>query len=621
MSRDFGNYDAFITVNGTDYGLIYYRDGQTKPSTQSRQLSPVRQDVGNNPFETRPDAGDVFSQGDFSHGEGQRYFHRPGRDEKMYLASEGFDISKAGELRHLHVATLDSTITASGDIIQFYNDLYAADGVRVQIASGSVWPLVWESEYPHLAEGDQPVLSLASSGEYLYAALNANGIHRRDISGTWTHYSDVQGTLVAWIKDRLMAVDDNAIYEVTAAGAAPAPIETLPVGWAFESIFEIGAYIYAVATNFDDTQSAVYHYGLNSAGTAIEKKGTTLWPRGEVLHVGAGYLGLGFVGGGVPNKAGGYDPVLYQVAPDAAGFLTFARVAQEDPSTSAVDGSVRAIFATGSSVYVGWRTNPRIMASRTGLAVYDISTGAFARHLQTENGGTGFPIVSIVKFKGRLLFSEDTIGLHWEDLTKYVSDATLVASMADWNNAGQKVWDLFELTLLEDMPADSAIELDYDVGPPELATWTQAVSVAAGERGNSEHIASLKSRQLSILISSTATNDQTDAPAVSSFSVRSNPAPTTPEYVLTRFVRILPRDRKDEQGEVVYPAGGSAAAFRQTIQGLIYSWVTFYEPSDTWTARIVEISDVEPDNPRFKSSQGDEEKRGFVMRIVMEASR
>src|SRR6266498_1831319 len=106
VDRDFTVFDAYVN-DGSDLGLFFQDDPQNPPSNTTLRLKPVRQDTGNNPFEVRPEFGDIFAQGDFSHGAGQEYFHPTGRDPKKFLASEGFDISKPGKLRHLNAAVVE----------------------------------------------------------------------------------------------------------------------------------------------------------------------------------------------------------------------------------------------------------------------------------------------------------------------------------------------------------------------------------------------------------------------------------------------------------------------------------------------------------------------------------
>jgi hypothetical protein len=640
MARDFSNYDGFINDGTKDYGLIWYDSPglsssafsayASKPSTISKQLLPVRSDVGNSPWESRPDSGDVFSQGDWRDGAGQRYFHRPERNEKMAYDLYGYDISAEGKLSHLHLPTADSGITGSppGGITLFNSLIFVGDASgNVKRTNGSAWPATWTAEATDAGEGASSVLDMTSSAQHLYVADFSNGVHRRDTAGTWTHYSGGTATHVAWLKNRLIATDDvGKIYEVITSGAYPVPIETLPTNWTWQSIFEIGGYIYAIATSVNDGLSEIHHFGLNATGSAIELRGVTRWPQGQIMYAGFGVIGLGFVGGGAQNSSGGWDPVLYEVAPDSQGFLSYFLIAQADPSTSTNDRSIKKIAPyRADSILFGWcSTTSGTGTVHAGLGYYNFGRGAFAPHLHTgvQKGTNG-----ILVFQNRILFTQyPSGGFYFEDLTKYGAVGQFDSSIADWNNAGQKVWDYFELVLAEDLPAGTVAALDYNLSP-FAGSYPPAITInTTGVRSASARISSLKSRQLGVRIVTNADGAGAVAPTISNFSVRSNPAPVTPEYILTRYVRILPKDRKDERAETVYPgavdgaAGGDPETFRKALRNLVYTWVTFYEPGDTWTARIIEVADVEPDAPVYDADGGEVTDRAFIMRIVMEAS-
>ena len=144
---DFTVYDSYIDDGTNAVGYILHDTEQTRAGDQSLRLQPVRQDVGNNPAEIRPESGDLFAQSDFSHGDGQEYFHHTGRDPRRFLHSEGFDIAVPGKLTHLHemLSATPGGALGMGDIavadgLPFYvdgDDLYVGDGT---------FPGVWTLE-------------------------------------------------------------------------------------------------------------------------------------------------------------------------------------------------------------------------------------------------------------------------------------------------------------------------------------------------------------------------------------------------------------------------------------------------------------------------------------------
>ena len=181
VENDYTVYDAYID----SLGVLFY--GGSKPSTRSLPLRPVRQDVGNNPFEQRPESGDIFAQGEFSNGSGQEFFHRPGRDERKFLSSEGFDISNRGKLTHLYRSTLvpnASVTTAATAMAQVGDKVLVFDGSVVKRAD--TFPTGWDTEVVAGVTG----YDIVAAGAEAFAGVNSTTgpLWKRDSSGTWAVY-------------------------------------------------------------------------------------------------------------------------------------------------------------------------------------------------------------------------------------------------------------------------------------------------------------------------------------------------------------------------------------------------------------------------------------------------
>lgn len=608
---DFSTYDAYLDSNG----LIAYEDEGVKPQTQTLPLRAPRTEflVPTN-FESHPEFGDLFSQGDFSGGAGQEHYHRPRRDERKFYSSEGFDISEPGRLKLLH-ATAEADSQASVGSIEITGGVpFFIAGTTLRKGNGS-FPGTWSNEDPHAGEGSQTVHDLASSGDELYAAIATNGIHKRNAAGTWSHYV-AEGssaiTRLAWAKDRLIAADGRNIYEITTSGALPSALETLPEGWVFEDIFEVGGFIYACAVSTDAGLSRVHHYGLTQDASALEKKGSTEVPRGQLVYTGKGYLGSAYLGGGVENDSGGLNPVVYQAFPSANGFLDLIKLVEEE-GAGASDLAVRAIEPIGESVVFSWSLGSGApTGARTGLAIHDLGRDALAHHLKGPAGTAR--VDSIRYYKGRLLFTVDGDGLFYEDVGTYVASAELVTSMADWNNAGQKIFDTFDVSHSA-LAAGEVVKLRYATKHPDEATFTDAVtSDTDGAEGKSTTlITNVKGRKLTVKLVVTVT-DQSATPEVYAFSVRSNPAPTTLEYVLQRAFRILERDQKDDHAETVY---NDVETLRDAIHACAQTWKTFEEPGKTWNAYVLSVSDITPMTEVHRTTSGETQRKGYVLQVQM----
>jgi hypothetical protein len=629
---DFTIYDAYIETPAVFQGLLFYDDpspslvrfgalARADPVTEGHQLQPVRSDVGNNPAEIRPEFGDIFAQIDFSHGSGQTYFHQAGRDPKRFFYSEGYDISEPGRLRHLRrVASAVSSATV-GTSAQVAGLPFVADGTVVKRGDGAL-PGTWTSEDPRVAEAAQTVLSLAAEGARLFAALGSNGVHIRSSAGVWSHYQPDAATnlninpaqLVAWVMNRLMVASTTQLFEVTAS-STPVALETLAEGWIFTSIFEAGGFIHATAVNVNAALSRVYTYGLNSSATALERKSSTPLPIGELMWAGAGYLGVAFIGGGRVNSSGGYDPIFYKatIAPNGALDYTLVRYVS---GAGASDLSVRTITPRGPTVLLSYSVGPGAYGgARDGIALYDLANNAFTYHLRKTGAAGGRQVLSILPFKGQVLISIASDGLYYEDLTTYYTPAILVTSLADWNNAGQKVWDQIELSH-EALPAATSIAVDFTKQPQDSNVWALATtSAVVNSESAIARLSNTKSQTFALRLTSVAA---TTAPVFKAFSVRSHPSPVSPEYDIRRYLRILAVDRKDDQAEMVM---FDPRAVLRSLQDAIFNWVTFYESGFTWTAFVLDVATVEPEQPFYDSASGDALKDAFIVRIDMIGTR
>ena len=627
LSPDFTVFDLYLDDAITAQGLILHEDKDLKSVNQPIPTQAPKFDVGTNAFEQRPDFGFYFAQGDFSHGAGQTYFHKPSRDELMYFASEGFDISEPGKLTHLHAVLEDEDTTGAGALTQAVSRAFFADGTNVRFGDGYVPSAAYSTEDPSAAEAAVNVDNLCARGDEVFAAIGSGGLHIRSGAGVWTHWqpdgaTDLSiGTVtkVVYLKNRIIAVGQAGrdIYEVITS-STPTSMLTLPAGWLFESIFEAGAYIYASAASVNAGLSRIYRFGLNSAGTAMEVKGSDPLPRNELAYAGIGYVGVILIGGGRWNASGGYDPFLYRAIQDDDGSLQLIKIAQAEGSGSA-NLSVLCFEPIGEQVLFGWSLGAASPTGvRTGLGSYHIGRGAFSHHLAKAGASTPARIYSIMYYKGVVLFTILGDGLYYEDTAHFVAEATLTSSAGDWNNAGLKVWDLIELAH-DALPAGAVVAIGYATTLPGGATFLESLrSTIAGSKGTSGKITNISSRVFSVQIVSDAPSAATSAPEIQSFSIRSNPTRLKPEFELSRFIRIVRAQRKDRGGEMRYE---DPLALKGWLEDLMDSWVTLYEPGTTWRAFVKAVTPVKPEQPLYKETLGRSQDEVFIIRLDMIATK
>ena len=637
MANDFTVYDAYINDGaGSIPGLLAWE--AEPPQTESLPPRPRRQDTGveETRFEARSEYGDWFAQGDFSGGAEQLRYHHPKRDETKFYWSEGMDISKPGRLRLLwDISAVGSSDAdqghaldiANGILFGFRNDAGASRVIRYS----TTFPLTEAAlEDPHAGEGNQGIQDITSSGAELYVSANTNGIHRRSTAGTYSHYVAAPlpklFTMIEWLRNRIFATDNGdssagaSIYEITTSGSPPAPLETLPLGWVFTAIWEYGPYIYASAIHKDSGECNIHHYGLNQSVSGFEPKGFTPMPRGQLVYGGIGYTGICEFGGGLLNKMGGLEPFVYQAVQDAQGFLQMFKLVEREASSSS-ELPVKAFEAYGESIFFSWTLGASAtLDARAGIAVHHLDRDAFAHHL---NGTLAGSVVTAIKvYKGRLVLQVQGDRAYFEDVGTYPTYANdqnyLICSVADFNNAGQKLWDMFEVSHTA-LAAEQEVNVEYATKhPDQLALGSYSAALTSNVDGEEGKIATLttnvKSRQLSVKLRVKPNTARTSAPEVYSVAVRSVPAPATNEYVLQRTYRILDRDRKDEQAEEVYH---DVDVVREALQDLVNTWIDFDEAGQAWTALVTGVADVQPYGPIHQESTGEEEAKGFVVRLQM----
>lgn len=614
--RDYTTFDAYL--DGT--GLVFYESSDARASKQTSPLRAPRQDVGNNPFEQLPDFGDYFAQGSFAGGAGQAYFHRPERDETRYYWSEGFDIQKDGSLIHLHqmAEVHAATNPAAPTFLEVFDDVpYAGQADDVVFSTTGLG--AWTTSDPGAAT--QNIVDGTTNGQYLYAAAGSDGVHRLDTAATW-NMSWATGTarLVEWVKDRLIVCGDNTIHEVTAGGAIPAAFHTLPTGWTFSSIFESGAFIMATAHNASSGQSRIYAYGLNSGGSALELKTSTPMPRGEKATSGVSYLGRTFIGAGKINSDGGFGPVFYQAEVDSTGNLSLDKVASSDLSDAGSDDlSVRCFEILGDRIVFGWSVHDtNVRGRRVGLAAYNLARNAFYHHLSIEGLANDRAVVGIKFYRGRILCAVENEGVYAEDLNLMTPSATLETSIADWNNAGFKVWDRFEVAHTS-LPPGASVSIEYSNVHPDEQAWVGVItSTIPGSTGVKTTDFDVKVRRLTMRIISTATVAETQAPSITSFTVRSAQAPDVTEWVLKRFIQVADVVQRQPNGQIQYL---DPQAILQQLESTAYSRVTWEEADGGWNAFVQEISHIQPVLPEYEDASGESQKDVHIVGLTMIGSR
>lgn len=608
-----------ITAGDEEINFLYYDKFQ--PQNTLVPLRAVRQDTGANPNEIRPGSGDFFSQGDFSGGMGQPYFHQSDSDPAKCFYLQGFDNTIPGRLKHARdVTTLPSgydtinALVSHGGALTTVGRKTSNSTYYTLTSDGATWT---EAAAPNSAGA----LDLTSDGTYLYAIENSGSTVYRRTGSTWASYNALVCNLIEFIKDRIIAVrtSNGEVYEIV-SGSTPTAFDTLPAEWTPNSIFASGEFVYVIAYhgNAGPFRSAIFAYGLNDAGTALERKAVTDPPIGFSARYGVGYQGRVFFTG-FRSLGTGVVGALFSATPLDDGSLSYQLIAESRyPYEGTEEDYPGPILAESRSVALPWAQEAD---SFNGMAKFDLATGSFSLLGDSSLAFGNDPVAAAWVNGARYWTDSNTVFL--EDLTKYEPTATLITSLADWNNAGLKVWQSAEIAYAKPLPSTASVSVYYTTKHPDEDDWTLigTDSTAASTGKKWVPPTPITARQFALKIVSSATTNQADAPELSSFSVRSDPTVDTGDiqWQLQRVVRLVPMDSKGTNPNVPQ----KPRELRTALMNLAHQPFTFKEGPDTWKVRMVAPSgDFVPHLTNSDVTLPESSpKDGYLFQLTLEGSR
>lgn len=642
MARDFTRYHAYLVaaelIDPAEYPdglpLMYY--GGEKRHARSLTPEPPRIDTGDNPAELQSGYGKRFAQESFTGGQYQRYFHRTGRDPARFLRSEGLDFS-ADRVRHLkQTSSMGGSIADLGKIVQARGFLYIAAGDSAIYRTADMVSTVTEN--PHAADpAGQPLLDITSDGTNVYAALANNGVHASLNGAAWAHWKpdgvndlNISGPtnsafLVRYVKARVMVAGNSGrgMYEVVNSSTPTRIGNLLPLGWEFIDIGENGEFIYAIAGNESAGMCRILHYGLDAAGTAIEQKGTSPMIYGTLFRSFLGYQDQVFLGGGVKNEAGGFDPVLYQGIPNESGHLRLVKLLEDEGASFGTDLSVYALYPDGDSLLLGWSmgtANP--YGRREGIARYDLAREAlFHSYADLPSSGSVDRVKGITRFLGRLAWTTDVLK-YVDSVQGYGTEGFVISSVADFVSAALKTWDLVEISH-KPLPPDSQLDVYYTTKMPEENSWTLlGTSNTVGSEGKSFRLTGVSSRffALKIVSRTGVTAGTVDvSPEFLGWSVRAVPKSSPAQWIIERTILLARSMRHPTSNKEAFVNDPDARLIE--LQDLYEGWATLYERNVTYDVLIAEMETVDPAEPIIHSSNGTIDEEAHVVKLSMVATK
>ena len=359
-----------IAINGLPFFVAPTDDKPYRRVTAAYRKQQI--DQSREPGEQTLTGWWLRSQSSFHYGQGIKFYEPASTgyatsDESLrfqYTLSTGINPWTKGQLSLLRDVNVGhnttSLIQADGRPFQFTRSIRWKSGTPevqyegVLLHDGYDVDKIWDGGNDHYIEflpGSEPVYSICDDGTYSYFVTNfvqggSSKLHlfRKPLSGDHTTGTpgavptgDVQLLITAtgvvaqravieFVKDRLVLVVNNKIYEIlnlTTSSSLPSPLYTNPVtSFVYTSIAESGAAIYV--SGFNGTQSSVIKFTLDTNGsmpTLASAVTSVQMPTGEIIYKISSYLGYMLFGtnkgirGGVISEQNGsvqYGPLIVE---------------------------------------------------------------------------------------------------------------------------------------------------------------------------------------------------------------------------------------------------------------------------------------------------------------------
>lgn len=426
--------------------------------TQSEQHSGANANIGE--ATVNPEGFWRRSRDSWHHGGGQRYGDRDSSDPERFYDSRGVDVFSTKHQATLckavslaHTASSANTAVFNGGTSRVY--VYNLDSNTLKFTSAPLttpWTTTTVTGTP-AALSSAYYAGFACDGTTAYIAGGASGIYSHDITST-TAASFVTGTVsrVWWVKGRLMAGEGKLMYNVTAAGALPAALATLP-----GTVIDMTSgpnHIYVLSY---DNGAVVYKTAVKPDGTALDVPTVA----GRLTPGDAGFRIFGWAGYVFVSTTQG----IHMGSVDDNGNITFG---SRIPSGNVV--LIAGMAGDREFVWVGYP----ITGEGPGLLKLDLTaftaplTPAYAHDLAFSDGAFADDVASVISFGS---FSAPSRRIFAAGAKVYVESASTYVT-SGWVKSGLLALDL------ADRKAPVAVDVET-----ELAANTSIVEAISVDRG------------------------------------------------------------------------------------------------------------------------------------------
>lgn len=507
------------------------------------------------------------SQSSWHLGAGQQYLDAKDSDRHRFHSSLGIDPWTIGQMKLLN-ATSQSVNTSNTNlnVLRVGSYLYFGDGTTLKFSNTAPYSSLTSAVIQN-GETAQNVLSITSDGYNIWAALGSNGIHTTTRGATSsTHYSDLQATLVGYVKGRLMAAKGASIYNVIASGAAPSALFTQANSdFAWVAFAEGTGNIYAAGYSGD--KSLIYKTVVKTDGTALDAPSVAgELPDGEIVRSLVGYLGFVCIG---------TDLGFRLATQDSAGNLTIGALV----NTAA---PCRAFEPQNRFLWFGWDNYD---ASHTGLGRIDLSqlTAPFVPAYASDLMVTGFQgaVTSIATApNGLRAFCVAGHGLYVETATS-LSSGTLNTGLISYGIPDKKI-ALRVVTKHKPLPVSGSVA--FYIAADDAPSIFVGASDTAGSTTTQKSIkvqeVSAQLFELTIVLTGAGT-------VLERYDFQSFPVSSRGTYILVPILlheSVLTATGKEQQVDIAYE--------KKLLQSYISSdrLVAYQELNDTFSVIVVDTN-------------------------------
>ena len=279
-----------VELDGVSYLVDARQYGRTTVPAL-REQRDTSGEAGENALDTS--GAWTRSQTDWSYGAGQTHFDLADSDRRRFNTSVGVDVWTKGEATLLPITETGANTPTftTGDIIteRVTNAagteyLYVANGTSLYLSSN---PAAASPTWTTITVGGTTT-SITSDGTNVYLGFGGVIVAEQSVIGSssTSAFGSLDPNLIKIVAGRVIAADDNAIYELDAAGAKATSSLDYSLPWASSVWVDVDAGpggIYAAA-NTEET-GAVYHIGVSSTdGTLTTPTIAGELPRGEKIN-------------------------------------------------------------------------------------------------------------------------------------------------------------------------------------------------------------------------------------------------------------------------------------------------------------------------------------------------